>query len=74
MQYENHIAAILNNPDFPDSYTLNKIYYFEFSCKYTSPNWETLRDRGSLKSKFLWSKIEGTIFHPQQQKPQTKLF
>lgn len=36
MQYENHIAAILNDPDFPDSYPLNEIYYFEFSCKYAS--------------------------------------
>ena len=53
MQYENHNNIILRDPDFPDSYPQNKIYYFEFSCKYLSPNWETLRDEGLLKSKFL---------------------
>lgn len=72
IQYENHIAAILNDPDFPDSYSLNKIYSFEFSCKYASPNWKTLRDGGLLKSKFLWLKFEGTIFHLQQQKKTDK--
>lgn len=71
---KNHTAAILNNSDFPDSYPLNKIYYFGFSCKYTFHNWETLRDGGLLKSKFSWLKCEGTIFHLQQQTKETKLF
>lgn len=45
MQYENHVTTILNNPDFSNSYPLNKFYSFEFSCKYASPNHETLRVR-----------------------------
>lgn len=63
-----HVTAILNYPDFSNSYPLNKFYCFEFSCKYASSNHETLRESGMLtknKSMFLCLKLEHTIFHLQ---------